>query len=217
MQSAYTDEFGRLNGNYGYKLEVPPTHPGLIGLSTSWYSARNYRERMAEAARLATFIVLTRDRGEGSVTLDRHGEPVVDYVTSVFDRRHLLHGMRQAARIHFAAGATEVVSLHNKPTQLKRPEVGHISEREWREFDVQLERHGMGVNRLLMFSAHQMGTCRMGADPTHSVLDGNCQVHGVKGLFVCDGSVFPAASGVNPMLSIMALAHRASQYIKTTL
>ena len=172
---------------------------------------------MEQAAHLATFIVLTRDRGEGSITLDRHGEPVVDYVTSVFDRRHLLHGMRQAARIHFAAGATEVVSLQNKLTQIKQPEVGRISEHEWRDFDVLLERHGMGVNRLLMFSAHQMGTCRMGADPAQSVLDGNCQVHGIKGLFVCDGSVFPAASGVNPMLSIMALAHRASQYIKTTL
>ena len=217
MQSAYSNEFGSLNGNYGYKLEVPPTHPGLIGLSTSWHSAREYRERMAQAAHLATIIILTRDRGEGTVTLDRTGEPVIDYVTSVFDRRHLLHGMRQAARIHFAAGAKEVVSLQNKRTQLKQPEVGRISEREWRNFDVQLERHGMGVNRLMMFSAHQMGSCRMGADPAQSVLDGNCQVHGIKGLFVCDGSVFPAASGVNPMLSIMALAHRTSQYIKTTL
>lgn len=217
MQSAYSDEFGQLDGNYGYKLEVPPTHPGLIGLSTPWYSARGYREQMAKAAYVATFIILTRDRGEGTITLDRYGEPVVDYVTSVFDRRHLLHGMRHAARIHFAAGATEVLSLHSKRTYLKQPEVGRISEREWREFDVQLERHGMGPNRLPIFSAHQMGTCRMGADATQSVTDGNCEVHGVKGLFVCDGSVFPAASGVNPMLSIMGLAHRASQYIKTVL
>jgi len=73
----------------------------------------------------------------------------------------------------------------------------------------------MGVNRIMMFTAHQMGTCRMGADPKTSVTDGNGQVHGVKGLFVCDGSIFPSASGVNPMLSIMGLAHKASQYIKT--
>ena len=73
----------------------------------------------------------------------------------------------------------------------------------------------MGANRVMMFTAHQMGTCRMGADPTKSVTDVNGQVHGIKGLFVCDGSLFPAASGVNPMLSIMGLAHKASQYIKT--
>ena len=73
----------------------------------------------------------------------------------------------------------------------------------------------MGPNRMMLFSAHQMGTCRMGADPKTSVTDEHGEVHGVKGLFVCDSSLFPAASGVNPMLSIMALVHRSSQYIKT--
>jgi choline dehydrogenase-like flavoprotein len=125
--------------------------------------------------------------------------------------------MQQAARIHIAAGATEISTIQSKRTQLLRPEVGRVNERQWHEFDRQIERHGMGVNRLIIFSAHQMGTCRMGANPAQSVLDEHCQVHGVKGLFTCDGSVFPAASGVNPMLTIMALAHRAAQYIKTTL
>ena len=55
----------------------------------------------------------------------------------------------------------------------------------------------------------------MGASPKTSVTDKHQQVHGVKGLFVCDSSVFPTACGVNPMLSIMGLAHKASQYIKT--
>ena len=45
MQSAYSREFAHLDGNYGYVLEVPPVHPGLIGLSTPWYSAREYREQ----------------------------------------------------------------------------------------------------------------------------------------------------------------------------
>jgi choline dehydrogenase-like flavoprotein len=217
IQSAYSDEFGYLNGNYGYKLEVPPTHPGLIALAFPWIAAREFRDQMTRAAHLATFIVLTRDKGEGTVKIDRTGQPIINYVTSVFDRRHLMHGMQRAARIHIAAGATEVSTIQNKRTQLLRPEVGKVSERQWNEFDRQLERHGMGVNRLIIFSAHQMGTCRMGANPAQSVLDEHCQVHGVKGLFTCDGSVFPAASGVNPMLTIMALAHRAAQYIKTTL
>ena len=56
----------------------------------------------------------------------------------------------------------------------------------------------------------------MGADPKTSVTDEHGEVHGVKNLFVCDGSLFPSASGVNPMLSIMGLVHRSSQYIKTT-
>jgi choline dehydrogenase-like flavoprotein len=215
MQSAYSDEFAHLDGNYGYKLEVPPAHPGLLGLATPWYSAREYREQMLQAPYVATFIVLTRDKGEGSISIDRYGEPVINYEVCVYDRNHLQHGLRQAARVHFAAGATGVLSLHNKRTRLDKPAGGIISEQQFREFDRKLERHGMGANRVMMFTAHQMGTCRMGADPTKSVTDANGQVHGIKGLFVCDGSLFPAASGVNPMLSIMGLAHKVSQYIKT--
>ena len=147
--------------------------------------------------------------------VDRYGEPVIDYVVSVYDRRHLLHGLRQAARIHFAAGATAINSLHNKRTRLDRPENGVVTEQQFREFNRQLERHGMGVNRVMMFTAHQMGTCRMGADPKNSVTNENGGVHGVKGLFVCDGSLFPSASGVNPMLSIMGLSHKVTQYIKS--
>ncbi len=215
MQSAYSNQFGRLDSNYGYKLEVPPAHPGLIGSSTPWYSPREYRDQVLQVANIATFIILTRDKGEGTITIDRDGEPIIDYVVSVYDRNHLMNGVRQAARIHFAAGATSIITLHNKRTRLDRPEGGPVSEQQFREFDRQVERHGMGVNRIIMFTAHQMGTCRMGADPKNAVVDGNHEVYGVKGLFVCDGSVFPGASGVNPMLSIMGLAHRSSQYIKT--
>ena len=216
MQSAYSDQFAHLDGNYGYKLEVPPAHPGLLGLATSWYSAREYRDLITNAPNIGTFIVLSRDKGEGKITLDRYGEPVIDYVVSVYDRHHILHGLRQATRAHFAAGASAVVSVHSKRTRLDRPASGVVTEQQFRAFDRQLERHGMGVNRVMMFTAHQMGTCRMGADPKISVTDEHSEVHGVKGLFVCDGSLFPSASGVNPMLSIMGLAHRSSQYIKTT-
>ncbi|GHO54016.1 GMC family oxidoreductase N-terminal domain-containing protein [Ktedonobacter robiniae] len=215
MQSAYSDQFGHLDGNYGYKLEVPPTHPGLLGLATPWFSAREYREQMAQAAHIATIIVLSRDKGEGSVTLDRHGEPIINYVVSVYDRKHLMHGLRQSARIHFAAGAREIVTLHNQRTGVKRGSDGTVSVQDLRAFDRAIERHGMGPNRNMTFTAHQMGTCRMGSDPKTSVTNEHGEVYGVKRLFVADGSLFPAASGVNPMLSIMALVHNNCQYLKT--
>lgn len=215
LQSAYSDQFAHLDGNYGYKLEVAPGHPGLFGLATPWHSAREYRQRMIRVASVATVIVLTRDKGAGTVTVNRYGEPIVDYVVSAYDRKHLLHGLRQAARIHFAAGAEGVVSLHSKPTYLERAANEAIQGQQLRAFERQLERHGMGVNRIMMFTAHQMGTCRMGAEPKTSVTDEHGEVHGVKGLFVCDGSLFPSPSGVNPMLSIMSLVHCNCQYIKT--
>jgi choline dehydrogenase-like flavoprotein len=214
MQSAYCDEFAYLDKAYGYKLEVAPVHPGLLGLATPWYNAREHRDMMLDASHTGTIIVLTRDKGEGRVGIDRDGEPVVDYQTSVYDRRHLLHGLKQAARVHFAAGARRVLTLQNKKNTVERQANGDVRPLDLRTFDAQVERFGLGPNRILMFSAHQMGTCRMGADAKSSVIDGNCEVHGVKNLFVCDGSTFPAASGVNPMLTIMAISHRAAQHLK---
>jgi choline dehydrogenase-like flavoprotein len=58
-----------------------------------------------------------------------------------------------------------------------------------------------------------MGTCRLGADARSAVADPTGEVFGVKGLFIGDASGFPTASGVNPMLSIMALAHHVAQRI----
>jgi choline dehydrogenase-like flavoprotein len=55
-----------------------------------------------------------------------------------------------------------------------------------------------------------MGSCRMGADPATSAVGPDQQSHEVKSLYVADSSVFPTAVGVNPMLTIMGLAHRAA-------
>ncbi|HJU06774.1 MAG TPA: GMC family oxidoreductase, partial [Nitrospiraceae bacterium] len=62
-------------------------------------------------------------------------------------------------------------------------------------------------------TAHLLGTCRMGEDPTDSVVNADCRAHDVPNLFVCDGSVFPNSTGVNPSLTIEALAARTADRI----
>ena len=62
-------------------------------------------------------------------------------------------------------------------------------------------------------SIHELGTCRMGADPKTSVLNKFNQCHDVKNLFVMDGSSFTSGGSQNPTLTILALAMRASEYI----
>ncbi len=65
-------------------------------------------------------------------------------------------------------------------------------------------------------TAHLMGGCRMGSDPETSVVDQWCRSWDVPNLFVCDGSVFVTSSGVNPSLTIQAIAARTADYITET-
>ncbi len=58
---------------------------------------------------------------------------------------------------------------------------------------------------------HLMGGCAIGTAPGNSVVNSEFQVHGLRNLYIADSAIFPQATGINPSLSIMALAHRASQ------
>ncbi len=61
--------------------------------------------------------------------------------------------------------------------------------------------------------SHALGTCRMGDDPTTSVLDRWCGFHGVPNLFVVDGSFMPSSAGVNPSLTIAANGFRVGAHL----
>ena len=71
-----------------------------------------------------------------------------------------------------------------------------------------------GAGGCRLFSAHQMGTCRMGADPQTSVANPCGELHDTPGVWIGDASAFPTASGTNPMITIMALAtpHRRGDH-----
>jgi len=64
-----------------------------------------------------------------------------------------------------------------------------------------------------MFSAHQMGSCRMGADPATSVANPRGELHDTPGVWIGDASAFPTASGTNPMFTVMSLARRTAHAI----
>jgi choline dehydrogenase-like flavoprotein len=72
----------------------------------------------------------------------------------------------------------------------------------------QIARAGFGANRHTLFSAHQMGGCQMGADPGASVVDAHGRHHDLDNLWITDGSIFPTSLGVNPQLSIYAIARK---------
>jgi choline dehydrogenase-like flavoprotein len=160
---------------------------------------------------MSNIIILARDLGSGRVTLDDAGEASVHYELHERDKRSVLDGMKLGARIMQAAGARRVQTLHAE--NLYADFTGADSQKSLQEFDKEIDRRGIEPNRCVMFSAHQMGTCRMGSDPKTSVVDRFGECHEVKGLYLADGSIFPASAGINPMLPIMALAEQIASHL----
>lgn len=198
--SAVCDEFLRGDGDgYGFWIECPPFYPAISSAAIPGFGAR-HREVMEAFPRLASTIVLVRDgadreRSSGEVSVDRHGRARIRYRLAPADGRTLLRGLEAAARIHFAAGAEEVMTLHADACRMASAgEVGSIRQR------------GYAPNRLGLLSAHVNGTCRIGRDPATSGCSPAGERWGVPGLYVCDGSLLPTAPGVNPQETIMALA-----------
>lgn len=213
MMAAYSDEFGNLDGRgYGFKIETPPLHPGFIAQGIQWLSGRQHREVMLNAAHNGALIVLVRDRDAGRVRLDPRGQPVIDYRISNYDARHMQRGLQEALRIQAAAGALSVSTVHSGLAPL---DVQAAGERGLEAYLAQVERRGLRVNECTLYSAHQMGTCRMGGRRSQSVVDPNGESWDVRHLFLADASTFPTPSGVNPMLTIMAVAHRVAQHVKS--
>jgi choline dehydrogenase-like flavoprotein len=109
-------------------------------------------------------------------------------------------------RLHHAAGAQRIFSLSRKASIWERGEdldafIDHVTGSS-------LAPHEHGI-----FSAHQMGSCRMGDDPETSVAGPWGELHDTPGVWIGDASAFPTSSGVNPMITIMALAHRTAEAI----
>ncbi len=216
LQTVYSPHFSDLDGGYGIRFEVMPAHPGFMGSFTPWAGGQQHKQEMSRLRHAAAFIVLTRDTGEGRITLDQRGEPVITYWPNETDRRHLVKGSQEVARIIFAGGGIRASTLHTPPLTLESEggKPGAVTSSRLDGYLAEMERRGLVVNRVGMGTAHQMGSCRLGASPATSVADPTGEVHGVRGLFIADASGFPTASGVNPMLSTMTLAHWVARSIK---
>ncbi len=203
MQSAYSDAFNYRAGNYGAKIEVAPAHPGMAALALPWTSREHHAHFMGRFRNAATMFSLTRDRDPGSIDLD--DEATIRYRVSPFDGENLLAGLTGIFDLGFAAGAVAMTTLHTNPIEVERASWTQA----YREaFARRLRAIGVVPNRQIFFSAHQMGTAPMGTSRARSVVDPAGRVWGYDNLLVADASVFPQSSGVNPMLTIMAMASR---------
>ena len=213
IHSKYGAEFADLDGDhYGVTFEVGPSHPVVAALAFGWSSGRQFKTAMLQYPYWSAIGVRLRDRDHGRVDVPDEGRPVWRYRLSRHDQAHVRRGVQHAAEALAAAGAVEVMTTSGVPLTW-RPGTGQPVE----GFMGRVDSVGYDRNGILYASYHQMGSARMGSSPHDSVVDELNAAHGTPGLYVMDASAFPATSGVNPMVTIEALAHRAARALASEL
>src|SRR5439155_299513 len=106
-QSVVSDAFARIEGGYGFRLEVPAALPGVLAAALPWRSAAQHRSLMEELAHVAVFIPIVRDREAGRVVIDRAGKAVLRYRVSGLTARLCTRAIVEAACLHLGARAPQ--------------------------------------------------------------------------------------------------------------
>lgn len=205
-------EFENLDGKgHGAKLEATNMTPSAWLTFAPWKNGFEYKLTCARMRHMTGYFALARDRDTGQVYPDPHdGRVRVKYTTSKFDQAHIMEGIIALAKIHYVQGAAEMFPLiPGAQSFIRDPDTSSsdgVNDPKFQTWLKDLKNLGLPGPETMYVSAHQMGTCRMSKNVKEGVVDPTGMVWGTKGLYVADASVFPSASGVNPMVTNMAIS-----------
>jgi len=202
LAGLYSDEHADMDDGYGVKYEHVAIPPSILLALSPWRGASQHAELMRALPHTGGVGVLLRDRDGGQVNVGRDGRPIVKWRLSEYDRGHMRRGVEGAARITEAMGAKRVYSSHAKWVSYDPSHDGDIAR-----FMRHADACGWGAGQAQHLSFHIMGSARISLSPDTSACKSDGETWDVRNLLVLDGSAFPSASGVNPMVSIEALAH----------
>jgi long-chain-alcohol oxidase len=208
LAGLYSDEHVDMDDGYGVKYEHVAIPPSILMSFSPWRGATQSAEIMRALPYTGGVGVLLRDRDGGEVTVGRDGLPVVKWKFSDFDLGHMRRGVEGAARVVEAMGAKRVFSSHSKWVAFEPGRNGGVQG-----FMRDADACGWGAGQAQPVSFHIMGSARLGGSPGMSACKPDGETWDMRGLYVLDGSAFPSASGVNPMVSIEALAHMNAQHL----
>lgn len=196
LQSYYIDS---LFDSHELMFEATTAVPGVGAGSLPGIGAEAIDE-LAMFGSLATLGFYVSDTSKGRVRRLPQGEAISTYRMNALDARRFSIGVATAAEVLFAAGATKVY-----------PGIAGLDSLSSRSQVRDLKENGVSPGRLRLSAFHPMGTVRAGRDPERSVVDPWGRHHSVANLWVADASVFPSCVGVNPQMTIMALAKRSAE------
>ncbi len=186
---------------FGYIIESVYNPPMMTAVTMP---KKKMEERMNDYTRMAKIGVLLRGNNLGELK-KRHGTfSPLQYNLTGADKTKIRHGIRTAANIFLEAGADEVFTVHFKELLFRKDH----KEEDLKKADT----CSLEPRDLMLHTAHPQGGCKMGK-PGNGVVDFNGHSYDVDNLFVCDASLFPTSIGVNPQVTILALATKIGEHL----
>jgi choline dehydrogenase-like flavoprotein len=159
-------------------------------------------ELMEQYPHLATFGFMIKDTSRGEVRSGPGGFPLIFYNLNAADTALMQRAFGILCEVFQAAGARRVLPLVAGHDEVNtKADLLRMRSKQLRPGDME------------MMGFHPLGTCRIGTNPAESCLGPDHEAHDVAGLYVCDGSAIPSSLGVNPQMTIMAMALRAAEII----
>ncbi|CAM9167945.1 unnamed protein product [Laminaria digitata] len=218
MMGVYVQDWMGLDGGYGCVIEAPPCHPGLMGLVLPWNDALSHRLLVGMARETSVFLCIGRDRSsaENRIVLGPQGDPVIKYKLGKEDSQVIVRGRSEMLRLMRKAGASMIVPAHEGAPWFC-PGDGKEADERFEEYIQDIESLGTTPNEAGVYSAHQMGSCRLSATPEGGPLRETGEAWECDGLFVADASVLPTSLGINPMITVEAVAFMVAEEVATRL
>jgi choline dehydrogenase-like flavoprotein len=207
MMSTVIDDYAHINDHYGFKVETAPFHPGFASVVVPFKNSIQFKTDMLALSRMAHFVALVRDKNGGKIEVNAQGRPIINYKVHKADLKTIQKGTKAIIKLHHKAGAVKIFHP-NLLAQSFVPEDQKLSQ-----YFNSIESLSWKANQFMVGSAHQMGTCRMSGDRKKGVTKPDGESWLANNLFIADASLFPTASGVNPMVSIQALAYHVAKNI----
>jgi len=189
---------------------LPEIHMEVLWVNSALLTARtrgfgvSFNRTLEELRRTAFWCISICGSSRGEVRANRSWEPSLRFSLNEADAQLLKRGADHLAE-HFLASGAKIV----------RTGMGGLGEITNKAQMEELRRYKPRPEQMIVGGNHVFGTCAMGSDPRSSVVDSNHRVHGVEDLYICDTSVFPAQSEVNPQLTLMAMAGRLGSSLIT--
>jgi choline dehydrogenase-like flavoprotein len=194
-QSYFVDEFA----DEGIMLEGAAGPPDYAAMSLPFSGAR-HRDLMLRYRQMSQFGLMVSDVSRGFVR-ERAGRVEIRYDVNKEDVATFKRGVELLCEMYLAAGAQVLYPPVEGVGELRGDDLTRLRDRDVRAHD------------LTLMAFHPLGTARADARPDHGVVDGDLKLHGAEGVYVADGSVVPSSIGVNPQITIMALATRLAYHL----